>query len=130
VDKAPGIEKKKAIALSSFLFSILHIPSILAIGLEKSNTVIMFLTIFTAGILLALMYLKGGLKMSTGFHFSWNYFQYHIYSLRSGFGIYSVTVIKPEFTGGYAGPEAGILGILALLIGILAFFTFEFRRKD
>ena len=127
-----GIEcigKRKAIAVSSILFSILHIPSILSIGMEKSNMVIMLLTIFTAGILLSLLYLKGGLKMAAGFHFSWNYFQYHIFSLRSGFGIFGITVMKPEYTGGQAGPEAGFLGLLALIVGILLLLGYSVKNK-
>ena len=119
----PSLIKKmgavSGILVSSVLFAGLHIPSILLLGLGRFNAVVMFTTIIAAGILLSLLYLRGGLKMSGGFHFSWNFFQYHIFSLRSGFGIFGLSAAKPEFTGGLAGPEAGILGLIIITIGIL-----------
>lgn len=107
-----------AVVISSLFFAGLHIPSILLLGIGSFNSVVMFTTIIAASILLSLLYFRGGLRMSSGYHFSWNFFQYHIFSLRSGFGIFSLTAAKPEFTGGMAGPEAGILGLLVTIIGI------------
>lgn len=119
----PALIKKMGliggILVSSVLFAGLHIPSILLLKLEIFNGVMMFTTIIFASILLSLLYLRGGLRMAGGFHFSWNFFQYHIYSLRSGFGIFGLSATKPEFTGGLAGPEAGIFGLLVTIIGIL-----------
>lgn len=114
---------RKAVITTSLLFSALHIPSILFLGIAPLNALIMFTTVTLAGILLALLYLIDGLKLSSGFHFSWNFFQYHIFSLRSGFGIFSLTAVKPEFTGGLAGPEAGIVGLVVITIGILVLLT-------
>ncbi len=125
-----SIGQRNAIITTSVLFAGLHIPSILMLGMEKFNTIIMFATIIAAGILLSLLYLAGGLKMSCGFHFSWNFFQYHIFSLRGGFGIFGLTAANPEFTGGSAGPEAGLLGFFVLVIGILIFLVMIPLRKD
>lgn len=125
-----GIGQQKAIITSSILFAGLHIPSILALGMEKFNALIMFTTIIAAGILLSLLYFIGGLKMSTGFHFSWNFFQYHIFSLRGGFGIFSLTAANPVFTGGQVGPEAGIIGLFVLIFGILILRTVLPVRKE
>ncbi|MDO9096955.1 MAG: CPBP family intramembrane metalloprotease [Candidatus Methanoperedens sp.] len=125
-----SIGQRNAIITTSVLFAGLHIPSILMLGMEKFNTIIMFATIIAAGILLSLLYLAGGLKMSCGFHFSWNFFQYHIFSLRDGFGIFGLTAAYPEFTGGSAGPEAGLLGLFVLVIGILIFLVMVPLRKD
>ena len=111
--------QRNAILTTSFLFAGLHLPSILLLGMGKFNSIIMFATITAAGILMALLYLTGGLKMSSGFHFSWNFFQYHVFSLRSGFGIFGLTATNPEFTGGSAGPEAGVIGLFMLILGIL-----------
>jgi hypothetical protein len=116
-----------AVVISSLLFAGLHLPSILLLGIGSFNSVIMFSTIIAASILLSLLYFKGGLKMSSGFHFSWNFFQYHIFSLRSGFGIFGLTAAKPEFTGGIAGPEAGILGLLVTIIGIFFVLKYGFN---
>lgn len=96
---------------------MLHIPSILLLGLAKFNALIIFATITSAGI--ALLYQIDGLKMSSAYHFSWNFFQYHILSLRGGFGIFGLTAAKPEITGGLVGPEAGLLGLFVLVLGIL-----------
>ena len=125
-----GVGQRNAILITSVLFAGLHTPSILLLGLGKFNAIIMFATISLAGILLALLYLTGGLKMSSGFHFSWNFFQYHIFSLRGGFGIFGLTASNPEFTGGSAGPEAGLLGLFAFVIGILVLLAVSALRKE
>lgn len=114
-----SIGQRNAIITTSVLFAGLHIPSILMLEMEKFNAIIMFITITAAGIILALLYLAGGLKTSCGFHFSWNFFQYHIFSLRGGFGIFGLTAANPEYTGGLVGPEAGLIGLSVLLLGIL-----------
>lgn len=122
---------RNAIMATSVLFAGLHIPSIYALGIGPFNAVIMLITVSIAGILLALLYLADGLKMSCGFHFSWNLFQYHIFSLRSGFGIFGLTATKPALTGGQAGPEAGIIGLLMLLLGVSVLWTlFPVLRKE
>ncbi len=125
-----SIGQRNAVITTSVLFAGLHIPSILMLGMEKFNAIIMFVTITMAGILLALLYLAGGLKMSSGFHFSWNFFQYHIFSLRGGFGIFGLTAANPEFTGGLAGPEAGLLGLFVLVLGILILLVMIPLRKE
>ncbi len=125
-----SIGQRDAVIATSLLFAMLHIPSILLLGLEKFNAIIMFATITAAGIILALLYLIDGLKMSSAYHFSWNFFQYHIFSLRGGFGIFGLTAEKPEFTGGLVGPEAGLLGLFVLIIGILVLLVIAPLRKE
>ncbi len=125
-----SIGQKNAIVATSLLFAGLHIPSIVALGMVKFNAIIMFTAITSAGILLSLLYVIGGLKMSSGFHFSWNFFQYHIFSLRGGFGIFGLTAANPEFTGGLAGPEAGLIGLAVLLLGILILLLAFPLRKE
>lgn len=125
-----SIGQRNAVITTSVLFAGLHIPSILMLGMEKFNAIIMFITITAAGIILALLYLAGGLKTSCGFHFSWNFFQYHIFSLRGGFGIFGLTAANPEYTGGLAGPEAGLIGLFVLLLGILILLASSPLRKE
>lgn len=122
--------QRNAILITSLLFAGLHTPSILMLEMEKFNAIIMFATTTAGGILLALLYLTGGLKMSSGFHFSWNFFQYHIFSLRRGFGIFGLTSTNPDFTGGLAGPEAGLLGLFVLSLGILMLLAVSPLRKE
>ncbi len=124
-----SIGRWKAIFMTSVIFAALHIPSILFLGLPPFNAIVMFLTVTMAGVLLSLLYFTNGLKTSIGFHFSWNFFQYHLFSLRSGLGIFGVTAIRPEFTGGQSGPEAGILGLVAIITGIILLLLFPGLRK-
>jgi len=124
-----NIGRWKAIFITSVFFAALHIPSILFLGLPLFSASVMFLTVTMAGVLLSLLYFTNGLKTSIGFHFSWNFFQYHVFSLRSGLGIFGVTAIRPEFTGGQSGPEAGMLGLIAIITGIILLLMFPGLRK-
>ncbi|MCX9009839.1 MAG: CPBP family intramembrane metalloprotease [Candidatus Methanoperedens sp.] len=124
----PDLAKKygpwKAVILSSSFFSLLHIPSILAQDISSSTSImIMLLTIMFAEILLAVCYLYDGLMMSIGFHFTWNFFQYHVYSLREGFGgILKITSDYKLVTGGELGPEAGLLGLFVVVLALVIVF--------
>ncbi len=129
----PCLEKSTgrwmAILMTSVLFASMHIPSIISLMLPPFNASVMLFTVTLAGVLLSLLYFTKGLKTSIGFHFSWNFFQYHLFSLRGGLGIFDVTAIRPEFTGGQAGPEAGILGLVAISTGIILLLMFPGIRK-
>lgn len=108
---------------SSMFFSVLHIPSILTLNMGRTNVIIMLLTITIAEILLAICYIYDGLSMSIGFHFTWNFFQYHVYSLRQDFGgILKVTSIDQLITGGTIGPEAGLLGLFVVFLAFIVVF--------
>lgn len=108
----------RGVYLSAALFALLHIPSMVSMSLDPLHILIMSATVFVAGVLLAFCYLYYGLRMAIGFHFMWNFLQYHVYSLREGFGIYDVSASAPLWTGGMWGPEAGLLGLFTLLTGI------------
>jgi hypothetical protein len=83
----------------------------------------MLLTIAVAEILLAICYLYDGLSMSIGFHFTWNFFQYHVYSLRQDFGgILKITSDNQLITGGSFGPEAGLLGLGVVILAFIVVF--------
>ncbi len=112
-----------AVFLSSAFFSVLHVPSILTLNLSVENILIMLLTIAIAEVLLAICYLYDGLSMSIGFHFTWNFFQYHVYSLRQDFGgILKITSDNRLVTGGTFGPEAGLLGLLVVILAFIVVF--------
>ena len=124
----PDLEKRygawKAVFFSSALFSILHVPSVLTLNVDPVNIIIMLVAITIAEILLALCYLYDGLRMAIGFHFTWNFFQYHVYSLREGFGgILTVSADTPIITGGVLGPEAGLLGTAVIIIAFVVVFV-------
>jgi membrane protease YdiL (CAAX protease family) len=123
----PDMQKRfglwKAVILSSFFFSLLHIPSILVLKTSGVSIIIMVLTLTFAEMLLAFCYLYDGLRMSIGFHFAWNFFQYHVYSMREGFGgIFKITPDYQLVTGGNLGPEAGLLGLLVVIMALVIVF--------
>lgn len=122
-DMAKRYGSWNAVFLSSAFFSVLHIPSILTLNLSRDNIIIMLLTIAVAEILLALCYLYDGLSMSIGFHFTWNFFQYHVYSLRQDFGgILKIASDNQLITGGSFGPEAGLLGLIVVILAFVVVF--------
>ena len=78
-----------------------------------------------AGLFLGLGYiLTGSLALPIGLHLTWNFFQGSIFGFPvSGiaFNVATLITIKQQgpviWTGGAFGPEAGLLGILAILVG-------------
>ena len=124
----PDLQKRygtwNAVFFSSALFSVLHVPSVLTLDISNANIIIMLLAITAAEVLLALCYLYDGLKMAIGFHFTWNFFQYHVYSLREGFGgILTISADRPIITGGILGPEAGLLGMFVIILAFTIVFV-------
>ena len=81
-----------------------------------------------AGIFLALPFLlTGKLALSIGVHIAWNFFQGNVFGFPvSGNSMFRTTIFNtvqggPElWTGGTFGPEAGLLGLIAIVVGSLA----------
>jgi membrane protease YdiL (CAAX protease family) len=119
---AVGIAPRTAVVgawlLSSALFGFFHI---LNPGATPASTINLML----AGMMLGLpMVLTARLGMPIGLHIAWNFVQGNIYGFPvSGNDFSRVTVFEtlirgPElWTGGLFGPEAGVLGLLAILAG-------------
>ena len=111
-----------AILLSSVMFAITHIPSIVFHALPPYLAVIMLGNLFLGGIMLGVAFGRTRvLWLSIGLHFGWNFMLYHI----AGFGdtgLFDVQNIGPEIlTGGTMGPEAGLIGTATFLflIGLI-----------
>jgi len=126
-----GMNKVHAIIISSLMFASIHFFSIMDQRMGIENNIIMFSTLFLNGILFALLYIKYGLYASMGFHFAWNILQYNVFALREGFNSllelsYQGSII---FSGGQYGPEAGLIGILAMGLGIIAVILFN-KKPD
>ena len=105
-----------SILVSSALFALLHgaNPGADAFGI--------FNTTIIAVILSVLYFRTRSLWMPIGFHFAWNFFLGHVYSLPvSGMpvhGVLNVVEVDPNsrLTGGSYGPEAGLACTIALAI--------------
>lgn len=125
----PQIGLLLAWALSSALFGLLHI-------FNPNSSWASTLILVLAGLLLGLpMILTGRLGLSIGLHLTWNFFQGNVFGFPvSGNDFTGVTILAvrqagPElWTGGRFGPEAGLLGLGALMLGFALVLLWVRRR--
>jgi membrane protease YdiL (CAAX protease family) len=131
--KIKNVDKKwvllLALLLSSMIFGVLHITN-------PNSSLVSTLNLSVAGVFLGLgMVLTGRLGLPIGLHITWNLFQGNVFGFpvsgtNSGATIISTTLTGPEwFTGGEFGPEAGILGLLAMVVGCLMILLWISRRS-
>ena len=119
-----------ALLLSAFLFGAVHLGN-------PNSGVASTVGIFVIGIFFGFGYLASGrLAIPIGLHMAWNFFQGVIY----GFPVSgekepaSVFLTRQSggelFTGGSFGPEAGLISILAAVLGIVALVAYMRRPSQ
>ena len=130
----PGVGPKGAVllawVLSSSIFGLLHFSN-------PNATVVSTVSIALAGLLLGAGYvLTGQLGIPIGLHMTWNFFQGNVFGFPvSGLEPVGATFLSieqvgpPLFTGGAFGPEAGLLGIAAMIVGILLIWLWVQARS-
>lgn len=117
-----------AFLVSSLAFGVLHMGN-------PEATWVSTLNISLAGVFLGLgMVLTGSLAIPIGLHITWNFFQGNIFGfpvsgIRPGATIIATESIgKDWITGGGFGPEAGVLGLGAMAVGIVLTLMWLRRR--
>ncbi|MGA9141954.1 MAG: CPBP family intramembrane glutamic endopeptidase [Methanocella sp.] len=132
LDRATG--RKAAIVLSAVGFALLHINSMLSFGVDIVSVLIGLATISLAGALLAVLYIYGGLLSAIGFHFFWNYLQYHVLGLGLRGEIPSLLDVAQTgnmlLTGGQFGPEVSLPGLAVVLITLGVVWEYYSKRQD
>ncbi len=115
-----GTNKIIGIIIIAGGFALMH-------GNNPNITLLALINIFLAGVWLSLAYFRTqSLWFPTALHFSWNFFQNHIFSFPvSGlnFSQYQLGIITQSgpdwFTGGKFGPEGGALATIVLIGAII-----------
>jgi hypothetical protein len=118
-----------SVGFTSSLFALLHAGNPNVTQLALWNIVL-------AGVMLAIPYLiSGSLAISVGIHFSWNFVMGGIYGLPvSGVNfrrsVIQVNVLDQSWlSGGDFGPEAGLIGIIGIVV-ISILTVFYLHRKQ
>lgn len=116
-----------AVAVSSTVFGVLH-------AWNDNATVISTFNIVLAGAVLAAPYVvTGRLGWSVGLHISWNFCQAGIFGFPVSGTPFRGSLLQIRqggsdlVTGGAFGPEAGLMGILGLLVVLALFYLWQRR---
>jgi membrane protease YdiL (CAAX protease family) len=126
---ASGTNLFWGVTISSAIFVLLHLGNPNATWVSAEG-------IFFAGLFLAYGYIRTRqLWLSIGLHIGWNFFEGVVFGFPvSGLDIYRLIRIQvhgPEiWTGGAFGPEAGLIVLPSLILGVLLIYLCTAKRVD
>ena len=116
--------------LTSAVFGLAHLSNPHATWISTVN-------IFFAGMMLSVGFIYSRqAALSIGLHFTWNFFQGIIFGFPISGSVSSANLIRIEqfgaewLTGGSFGPEAGLVGVAAMLLGTLLIVVYFKRRQS
>jgi len=124
-----GINLTWGVILSSLIFALMHLGN-------PNVSVMAVLGLIAAGFFLAFGYLRTRqLWLPIGLHIGWNFFEGTVFGFQvSGLDIYRLveqTVQGPQiFTGGEFGPEAGLILIPGLVLGVALIYFYSRIRNN
>jgi membrane protease YdiL (CAAX protease family) len=117
---ASGTNLFWGVFLSSVIFAVMHLSNP-----NTSNFIMVIIGLIAAGLFMAYGYVRTGqLWVSIGIHIGWNFFEGSIFGfsvsgLNGSVNLVNSTVHGPVlWTGGEFGPEAGLLILPILLLGM------------
>ena len=128
LDKMAG--RKVAAVISSLGFAAMHLPSLYFLNAGPAEAGIALITIFIASIVMTVLFVKAGILAAIGFHFAWNYLQYHVFGFSHMDAAMEIT--KTGFSllnGGIFGPEASLPGLI-IVAATLAAVWYYYSRKE
>jgi membrane protease YdiL (CAAX protease family) len=122
------VSRKKAVwgavILSSLIFGSMHV-------FNPDVSLFSILIVALAGVMLAFPFIiTGSLSLSIGLHIGWNFFEGGIFGfavsgLPSRTPLLQIQQKGPHFiTGGSFGPEAGLIGLIGLLLIVLSLWWY------
>jgi membrane protease YdiL (CAAX protease family) len=125
----PRVAILLATLISSINFGVMHASNPNATFISTFNIIIAGIFLSTAFIL------TGQLAIPIGIHISWNFFQGNVFGFPvSGLNFHAASFIDIKqhgptlWTGGLFGPEAGLISVFAMLVGILLTIWWIKRR--
>ena len=124
-----GINLTWGVILSSLIFALMHLGN-------PNVSVMAVLGLIAAGFFMAFGYLRTRqLWLPIGLHIGWKFFEGTVFGFQvSGLDIYRLieqTVQGPQiFTGGEFGPEAGLILIPGLALGVALIYFYSRIRNN
>ncbi|NIM92926.1 MAG: CPBP family intramembrane metalloprotease [Anaerolineales bacterium] len=122
-----GLNLPWGLILSSIMFALLHL-------LNPFTSAISIIGLILAGLFLAFGWIRTHqLWLPIGLHSGWNFFEGTVFGFRvSGVdtpSLIQITTSGPELiTGGPFGPEAGLVALLAMILGAILVWLYTQNR--